>query len=566
MELAFSDKRLLGFFDKDFSRCMGFLKQVRPGTLEDPTKVKEYQDLGDRLRERLQPIQQQDHPEVQQRRQQIAQYDAMLAAATGGDGAGATPAAPAAPTASTRCTPAAAADAPPPPEPKAEPKPTGPKEFSSADRLRLQQKSKQFANVERDLEQIKAAEIDEAKLKHFREQGETFRKFLETLGGPDHPELAAEDKRAQAFLECAEARAKEGADDRTAGAKEANDRADAQVKGEAFLLGLIGEVGGRNAVPEITPAVTDPKQLVFEGGKDKPTEDEVRAWAQALRKLTEKQKAGAAELAKYEAALSHNVYWNKSAKVGDWENSLYGFRNWFVKDLPNKIASTIKVCRRVDRGGDWNERFRRAVELKAEMPRADRVPDNDVARMIATCREGIRFRRLEATFDKEYAGKDTAEHEKDVAALEAKIKEVEGNREALLKRVKFSDMVSRPLDEPELLALAKKIIEDPKYGTKRWESDLAPDVPRTVEIARMVVICEKLTETKVEWRSDAAYPIDLDYFKVSTAEKCSDGNHWIRTYAFWYCRLHFSDYPKNVWFLVERDDDWSRILPENIEK
>ncbi|MCX5831619.1 MAG: hypothetical protein NT140_07000 [Deltaproteobacteria bacterium] len=117
MELAFNDKRLLGFFDKDFARCMGFLKQVRPGTLKDSAKVKEYQDLGDRLRERLKPIPQQDHPEVQQRRQQIAQYDAMLAAAIGD---GATPAAPAALTSSAPCTPAV-----PEPPPTAPVKPAG---------------------------------------------------------------------------------------------------------------------------------------------------------------------------------------------------------------------------------------------------------------------------------------------------------------------------------------------------------------------------------------------------------------------------------------------------------
>ncbi|MCX7024925.1 MAG: hypothetical protein NT080_09920 [Spirochaetes bacterium] len=78
MELDFMDKKNLQLFDKDMERYFLYLNQAQPFELQDAAKVAEFQSSAEKLRKRLLPIKQQDHPDVAARRAKIAEYEALV--------------------------------------------------------------------------------------------------------------------------------------------------------------------------------------------------------------------------------------------------------------------------------------------------------------------------------------------------------------------------------------------------------------------------------------------------------------------------------------------------------
>lgn len=438
------------------------------------------------------------------------------------------------------------------------------KQLTSIQRYELKKCGDAFAVAERDLDRIDPALIDDAKAAWYAAQAATYQQALDAYGTA-YAELAPEYARIAQLLELAKRKAADGAAKRAAAGMAAADLAKSQASAEALVVRLVGEAN--LAALALEPAITQSSHPQYALRKDRPTEAEVAAWARALRAARDAQAKGATELAAVASALEANGYGNKTVELHGRTSSLSGWARWYVTDLPRELEQATIAARRVNGAEDWHAFVERGLAQTTTMPRTDRVPDDDVERMVEACELGARFARYEAIYDREANGRDGAQADANATAIAAKIPEIRAARAALLAKIAFSDMVPAKSikDEPELLALAKQILADPKHGLAYAERELGDGDVRTTEIVRMVVTGSRQSVTKAERRGDTAYLYDYDHFTVNCAEKGSDGNHWVRSYQFYFCRNH-PDVPIGVWFVKARSYGWSQILPENIEK
>jgi len=307
------------------------------------------------------------------------------------------------------------------------------------------------------------------------------------------------------------------------------------------------------------------------------TDAQLEAWASDIRKWKAKLAWFEAEIKPVEESFGHQIMRKDDPRFGDSFGSfpLKGCGRevpmndhlWFFrKELPDAIAKAVEAA---EREGNWERTIKAAQDVVPEHsyvwdsypPAGDENVKRDQERLV----EGTKAAIAQHKFRQALAGKPITDDMGAVNALAADFA-AKGPR-ILAQKVKAISEARIPAAndrEPELRAIAEKVLPDTDYGAKAWDKGFNG-------FEKLILLSPKDTKKSVEWKNGTLYNDDYDVFKVATIEKRGD-EYFVYKYRIGFARSmtsvihHGTKAPINKWFIFPQGVEYYRILKENLDK
>lgn len=563
MELGYAEKRQLGQFDKDLSRYNGFLKRALPADLADPEKAKEYTGFADKLRKYLDKIPSKDHPEVVARRKQLAEFEAAVR---------------------TRITEAGGAP------PGTAPAGAGAQEDQKTLALFQQQLSRHMAN----LKNVRPQDLAKpATLAEYQKNGKQLEELLAKVGDRSTPEYAKAKEGLDTYLRMLGEKATEGSttlggDDKRRVERIGSEEAEARRLLAACGTTVLGTDGGEGSfhatarrLRDLFAAITNQahpdvvllaeRLTEFEALLAQKTEVSRQKLAELLGAGDPKgrfeafdkefavpaypprlpTKCGDEEIRKWAVAIKG---WG--TKLGEVVLFLEAVQQWypryasdvefgnrvrrFLADRPRQLAVALEGPL-----AEWKQHEDRAMDTEPETLSKEILVEGARGE-IEGLNSGIAAAKRHAVFAEAYEGGKSDDIAQMTRSLEAKLAALKDLVTKAQAEFLADARVPAGLDEPELLEIAKGLLQYP---------------------AERVVVTRELRTTDREYvHTDGwVYRQNYDMFWAHVVHKDDDGKYRIYEYGFCFSRAGPPGTTLNKW-IIEEVYKGCEILPENIQK